>query len=546
VHWTAPYTFFTTKAPGITASIRFSTPDGRQRVVAFDVQLRDISRFTTGIRVAKHGAVLVLSADDRVVGLPGLPRFREPAAMAAAVLQPATSLGLPWIEDALAQARHPATDSTQFFSTGHGRGEQWVGVRSFESGSGELFKVIAFVPRADLHEELQDWRMAVAGATVLALLISFTLAARSAGSYSRPLLRLSEAATLVRELGADAEEGRAPGQRRSVSSLAELEEAEDWEERFTVDRIGISGIAEIDSLTRSFEHMARSLSQKAGELADYSRTLEDKVFTRTNDLREKNSTLRATLEQVREMQQQLVLREKMAALGDLVAGVAHEVNNPVGAIASASQNIELCIQKLEQAGAEGPVGAAQMGKLLRLMRTNAKVISEGSGRVTELVKSLRRFSRIDGAEWQEADLHEGLESTLTLVQHLLKDRVQVERDFGELPPIVCNSGQLNQVFMNLIVNASQAIEGPGRIRITTRHENEEVTITVEDDGKGIPEEVQGHLFEPGFTTKGVGVGTGLGLSIAYRIVHEHRGEIEVESSEGAGATFRVRLPVAPA
>ena len=160
-----------------------------------------------------------------------------------------------------------------------------------------------------------------------------------------------------------------------------------------------------------------------------------------------------------------------------------------------------------------------------------------------IVRSLRKFARLDEAELDEVDIHEGLDNTLILVQHELKNRVDVLKDYGKLPLIKCYPNQVNQVFMNLLVNASHAIEGQGKIFIRTHHNNASVMVEIRDTGKGISQEDLPRIFDPGFTTKGFGVGTGLGLSIVYQIMKDHKGKIEVESELGQCTTFRIILPI---
>jgi signal transduction histidine kinase len=150
---------------------------------------------------------------------------------------------------------------------------------------------------------------------------------------------------------------------------------------------------------------------------------------------------------------------------------------------------------------------------------------------------------LDEAELKTADLHEGLESTLTLVHHELKNRVQVVKEYGDIPSISCHPNQINQVFMNLLVNASQAVRGEGTITIKTFRDGDTVNVQISDTGAGIPPENLSRIFDPGFTTKGVGVGTGLGLSICFKIAQDHGGRIDVESTAGEGSTFTVRLPI---
>jgi len=162
-----------------------------------------------------------------------------------------------------------------------------------------------------------------------------------------------------------------------------------------------------------------------------------------------------------------------------------------------------------------------------------------------IVKNLRNFARLDEADWKTADLREGMDSTLALVEHLRRGRIEIVREYGAIPAIACHPGQLNQVFMNLLVNAIQAIEGPGTIRVRIGVDGAHLRVDVDDTGSGIAPAHLPRIFDPGFTTKGVGVGTGLGLAICHRIVAAHGGSIEVASQPGAGSTFSVRLPVAP-
>ncbi len=160
-----------------------------------------------------------------------------------------------------------------------------------------------------------------------------------------------------------------------------------------------------------------------------------------------------------------------------------------------------------------------------------------------IVKRLRSFARLDEAELKTVDIHEGLEDTLTLLHHDIKHNIQVKRSYGDLPPVSCYPGKLNQVFLNILVNAKQAIKGKGIIEITTYTKQKNVFIEIKDNGEGIDKEHLKKVFDPGFTTKGVGVGTGLGLSICYQIMQDHLGEILVESEVNRGSTFTVVLPM---
>ena len=170
-------------------------------------------------------------------------------------------------------------------------------------------------------------------------------------------------------------------------------------------------------------------------------------------------------------------------------------------------------------------------------------MDSGIERVENIIRKLRSFARLDEAELKEIDIHEGLEDTLTIIHHQIKHNIEVRKRYGSVPPITCYPGQLNQVFLNILVNAYQAIEGKGTITIETRQRNNNVEIAISDTGVGISKENLEKIFDPGFTTKGVGVGTGLGLPISYRIVQNHKGDIKVKSTEGVGTTFTILLPM---
>jgi len=251
--------------------------------------------------------------------------------------------------------------------------------------------------------------------------------------------------------------------------------------------------------------------------------------------------------ELRETQSQLVQSEKMASLGSLVAGIAHEINTPVGAIGSMHDTLVRAIRKLEATLNEEHPGIVDsnpsLQSALKLVQEANRVIESGTQRVREIVRRLRSFARLDQAELKKADIHEGLEDTLALIHHELKHNIVVKREYGAIPPISCYPGRLNQVFLNLLNNARQAIRGKGEIGIRTFVRDDRVHIAVRDSGAGIAPDHMRKVFDPGFTTKGVGVGTGLGLSICYQIVRDHRGEILVESEVGKGATFTVVLPM---
>ncbi|MFB3041389.1 MAG: ATP-binding protein, partial [Candidatus Poribacteria bacterium] len=252
-------------------------------------------------------------------------------------------------------------------------------------------------------------------------------------------------------------------------------------------------------------------------------------------------------EALKDTQAQLALSERMASLGMLVAGVAHEINTPIGAISSMYDTLKRAVEKLKPTldtiCAKESTEHQKVNKLVKIIENANQVIASATQRVTNLVRRLKSFARLDEAEFEEVDIHEGLEDTLAIVYHELKHKAVVERNFRDIPPISCNASQLNQVYLNLLINAVQAIEDKGIITITTFLKNNHVHIQIKDTGVGIPKESFKKIFDPGYTTKGVGVGTGLGLSICLQIVKNHHGDIMVESEIGKGTTFTIILPM---
>ena len=269
------------------------------------------------------------------------------------------------------------------------------------------------------------------------------------------------------------------------------------------------------------------------------------IFDDITEIRDLVNNLEKTNHELQEMQAQLIQSEKMASLGLLVAGIAHEINTPIGAVNSMHDTSVRAIQKLKDLVAElnlDEAGKIRAAKVFEAIDSSNKVIKSGTERVGGIVRRLRSFARLDEAELKTVDIHEGLEDTLTLINHQIKNRIEVIKNYGQLQKISCYPGKLNQVFLNLLNNAHQAIAGKGTISITTSSDESNVYIEIKDTGSGIPRENLSQVFDPGFTTKGVGVGTGLGLSICYQIITDHKGEIKVESREGKGTTFTIVLP----
>jgi signal transduction histidine kinase len=267
------------------------------------------------------------------------------------------------------------------------------------------------------------------------------------------------------------------------------------------------------------------------------------------ELKQKNEQLEELLRELKEMQTQLVQTEKMAALGSLIAGVVHEINNPLGAINSAtdvSRRVTRMIADAldSSASLEDLKDNKKFQNALRTLDSDADVTLEATRRVSRIVQDLKSFVRLDEAAIQEVDLRDGLASTLNLMEHDFGNRIRVVRDFGSIPVVRCNPGEMNQVFMNLLTNARQAIDDNGTITVRTFEEAPNVCIEISDTGVGIPEVHMGRLFDPTITKKGARVKAGLGLFTSYNIVKKHDGNIAVESEVGKGTTFTLTLPAA--
>jgi signal transduction histidine kinase len=253
------------------------------------------------------------------------------------------------------------------------------------------------------------------------------------------------------------------------------------------------------------------------------------------EVQQRNRLLEKALLELKEAQSQLIHSEKMASVGLLSAGLVHEVNNPLNAAISSIRTLGTSLERLQK-GESTPQELS--GKLARASQRALN----GLKRCEEIIAGLRQFSRKDVEGKKEEDIHQGLDSTISLLPENHEKKVVIHRDYRFQGKVQCNLGQLNQVFMNLLTNALQAIDGEGEIWVRTEPEGEDILITLEDSGQGIPPEVLPHIFEPFYTTKDVGQGTGLGLSISHKVIEDHGGRIEAESTLGKGTRFSIRLP----
>ncbi len=307
------------------------------------------------------------------------------------------------------------------------------------------------------------------------------------------------------------------------------------------------------------------------------------LFNNMMDILEsQHKELEKAFAELKAAQSQILQQDKMASIGQLAAGVAHEINNPVGFIMSNLTSLLKYSDKLSQfikVQSEAIEGLDVVARsisdeaipknkiatpsarndILNRVDESKKSLKidyirddinnlikeslDGAERVKKIVQDLKSFSRVDEAEWKITDINEGMESTINIVWNELKYKATVKKEYGDIPSTKCNPGQMNQVFMNILVNAAHAIEKQGEITIKTWYDNGYIYISISDTGKGIPPENLNRIFEPFFTTKEVGKGTGLGLSIAYDIARKHNGDIIVKSEFGKGTTFTVKIPV---
>lgn len=277
------------------------------------------------------------------------------------------------------------------------------------------------------------------------------------------------------------------------------------------------------------------------------------------DLENQNAELASSKAELERLQAQIIHSEKMASLGQLAAGVAHELNNPAGFIYGNMDLLKGYLARLEKllARYEEIALPPDVAQLITSLKTDIKyervmedlnsIIAdclEGAERIRDIVQNLRLFSRLDEAEVKQINLSEGIDSTLRLLsRYYISGRIVLHREYAELPPVSCYAGQLNQVWMNLLTNAAQSIDDKGEVFISTSLEHDWVGVRISDTGGGIPEDQLQRIFDPFFTTKAVGEGTGLGLSISYGIIERHGGTITVESKVGTGTTFTVRIPL---
>lgn len=538
--WSEIYSFFPDPILGISATLPIYGSDGNLLgIVGSDLVLSGIQEFLANLNVLETGQTFLIERDGQLISSSHTTNIFAPATSDEADPE---RLALANAPDALLQltgktlkGEFPDLSNIQQpeqLSFQHEGQRHFVQIIPVEHESGLDWLIGVIVPESAFMEQINANTRTTIALCALALVAAILLGIATSYWIKRRLTKLTEAAQAMAQ--------------------GELEQ-----------RIDPLQLRELDDLGQSFNVMAERLEQVIGDLEKSNLTLENRVTERTAEL----SSALANLKQT---QFQLIQTEKMSSLGQLVAGVAHEINNPLGFISGNLAHTKRYAEELllvlslyqEFYPKPSPTISNYISEIdLDFLKDDfPKIIRSmnlGTERILKIVSSLKGFSHINGAEQKSVDIHQGIDSTLVILQSKLKANdmvaeIEIIKQYGNLPLVDCYPDQLNQVFMNLLSNASDALheasfQNPNfkpKIRIRTGlTEGDQIEISITDNGPGIPKDIQPRLFDPFFTTKPVGKGTGLGLSISFKIITEqHGGTLKCVSSPGEGAHFIITLP----
>ncbi|MGB3292458.1 MAG: ATP-binding protein [Phormidesmis sp.] len=543
--WSRIYTWLTPDGyPYITASAGRPIYDADQKLlgmVAADIHLLKLSDFLRKLKVDRAGQVFIVEQNGLLIAT---SHGHDPFKLAnGEILRIAATESPDPLVQGIAEAVQKSFDGFQSLDKERDlqiqlNGDRYfVNARPWQDEYGLSWVTVTSVPQSAFMGQIYANTRITVLLCVGALFTSVAVGLVTARRITQPIQRLNQASD-------------------SIAS-GDLNK-----------KVGDSNIQELDGLAHSFNHMAEQLQASFTELEASKEDLEDRVEARTRELKE-------TLSELQRTQLQMIQSEKMSGLGQLVAGVAHEINNPVNFIHGNLSYVENYSQELlnmvdlfqqhypnssEELREE--VEDAELGFIQQDFPRVVASMKMGTERIREIVLSLRNFSRMDEAEMKAVDIHEGIESTITILQNRLKARsdqpeIQIIREYGDLPAVECYAGQLNQVFMNILSNAIDALEtlnksrtleeikaNPNKITIRTRVlPDQQVQIVIADNGPGIPEDVCRRVFDPFFTTKPVGQGTGMGMSISYSIVvDKHKGDISCAAVD-QGTEFTIQIPI---